>query len=103
LHWLVKANERNTVNMLNVLGGLVTGMISAIVWISIVLAPIQWVLYSLDTPGNFQQGLRIAIGGSGLLPYFHQVLYWIYLSIRFFIPPTGLPAIFSNALNTFVS
>jgi uncharacterized membrane protein required for colicin V production len=102
VHWLIKANEKNTVSLLNILGGLVTGLITTVVWISIVLAPFQWVLYSLETPGNFQQSLLIAINNSGLLPYFYQVLYWIYLSIRFFIPPTGLPAIFGNALNSFI-
>lgn len=100
-----KANKqmgRTSSNIFNLFGGLLTGFISTTIWLSLFLAPIQYVLSSTGGSGNFQNGLRAAMSTSYLLPFFDLVLYWVYLSIRLFIPASGLPSIFSGVLGTYL-
>ena len=87
-----KANKKNSFNFLNVLGGLVTGFIVTAVWLSIFMAPVQYVVFAAGS-----SSLQNALRQSFLMPYFQLVLFGIYTSIKFFIPEQ-LPIIFSSFL-----
>lgn len=93
-----RAEEKSSVSMLNVVGGLITGFIVTAVWISLFMAPTQYAIFSIRSSNNFLNSLRVAMNTSALIPYFQIVLSWIYQSIQFFIPPTGLPVIFRGFL-----
>jgi hypothetical protein len=98
--FMEKANKQfatTSANVFNLFGGLVTGFITTSIWLSLFLAPTQYVLSSVGT-GGLQTGLGSAMNSSLLLPFFHMVLYWVYLSIRLFTPGSGLPSIFSGVL-----
>jgi len=94
-----RANQRNTMGALNVVGGLVTGLIVTVVWLSIFMAPIQHAVSSAGSGGTFVVQLRAAMNTSFLIPLLRQVLGMIYWSIQFFIPSSGeLPVIFRSFL-----
>ncbi|MEM7033114.1 MAG: hypothetical protein AAF629_26415 [Chloroflexota bacterium] len=97
--FLEKANESSTINTGKLIGGILMGFIVTTVWISVFVAPIRFAIFNLETGNSFILGLRGAMNTSSLLPYLAMVLRWIYASIQLFIPPTGLPAIFSGFLN----
>ena len=93
-----RAEEKSTLSLLNLFGGLITGFIVTLVWLSVFMAPFRYAIFSVRANTNFLNNLRIAMSDSTLIPYFKLVLSWIYLSIQFFIPPTGLPIIFRGFL-----
>jgi len=96
--FIEKAQQKSPLSALNILGGLLTGFIVTMVWLSIFLAPIQFVVLAARSGGSFVTGLRVAMSSSALLPFFKQTLTLIYLTIQPFTPPTGLPTIFSSFL-----
>lgn len=95
-----KANEKAPVRIGSLIGGIVMGFIISLIWLSVVIAPIRFVVFSINTNSAFINGLRGAMASSGLLPVLARVLNWVYVSIQYFIPSTGLPSIFSGFLNS---
>lgn len=96
-HFLEKAEEKSSISMVNVVGGLFTGFIVSTVWLSIFMAPVQHAVFSVNTSNSFIAALRGAMNTSAILPLFKQVLSGIYWSIQFFTPG-GLPLIFRSFL-----
>ena len=96
-HFTERAEQRQSISVLNVFGGLFTGFVVTLVWLSIFMAPVQHAVFSFGG-GGFIGGLRNAMATSALLPLFRQVLGGIYWSISFFIPG-GLPLIFRSFLD----
>ena len=94
-----KANDNTTINVGKTLGGIVMGFIITTIWLSVFIAPIRFAIFNVESTNGFVLGLRGAMNTSGLLPYLASVLRLIYVSIQLFIPPTGLPAVFSGFLN----
>lgn len=94
-----RANQKNTISIVNLLGGLITGFVVTAVWVSILMAPVQHALFSMNTSSGFFIQLKSAMSTSFLVPYFKLVLGGIYASIQFFIPSSGgLPVIFRSFL-----
>jgi hypothetical protein len=96
-HFTERAEQKQSIGVLNVFGGLFTGFLVTLVWLSIFMAPIQYAVFSLNTGGGFIAGMKTAMTTSALLPLFRQVLAGIYWSISFFTPG-GLPLIFRSFL-----
>ncbi len=76
------------------LGGAVMGFIVGVFWLSIFITLIQ---YFLASSGAIGSNVRITMGGSQFLPYFHTAMNLIYRSVQLFTPGT-IPAIFSSIL-----
>jgi hypothetical protein len=99
---VAKTSKRFIFAPLNLLGGMVFALISACVWISLIMALLR---YGLAVPWLAYDGVRAfvfqGILESGLSDLFDQVLYIAYASVRPFVPRTvggELPAIFSGQL-----
>jgi hypothetical protein len=99
---VAKTGKRFIFAPLNLLGGMVFALISACVWISLIMALLR---YGLAVPWLAYDGVRAfvfqGILESGLSDLFDQVLLIAYTSVRPFVPRTvggELPAIFSGQL-----
>ena len=99
---VAKTGERFIFAPLNLLGGMVFALVSACVWISLIMALLR---YSLAVEWLAYDGVRTflseGIRGSQLSVLFDRVLYIAYTSVRPFVPRTvggELPAIFSGQL-----
>ena len=99
---VAKTSKRFIFAPLNLLGGMVFALISACVWISLIMALLR---YSLVVPWLAYDGIRsFLLDGlvrSSSKVLFDQVLYIAYTSVRPFVPRTvggELPAIFSGQL-----
>lgn len=93
--FIEKAEQKKTVNVLAIVGGLVMGFVVTVVWMSVFLAPIQFVIFAVRSSNSFLNGLQGAMQSSALLPLFNRTLSLIWLSVRPFAP-TDLPAIFAG-------
>ena len=91
-----KAEEKAPVKFFNIFMGLIVGFVVTVVWLSILMAPLRLVIISAPIRNSLINGLQATMASSALMPFFQQVLTWIYLSIRLFTPATGLPPIFSG-------
>jgi hypothetical protein len=99
---VAKTSKRFIFAPLNLLGGMVFALISACVWISLIMALLR---YGLAVPWLAYDGVRAfvfqGILESRLSDLFDQVLLIAYTSVRPFVPRTvegELPAIFSGQL-----
>ena len=91
---LDEADKGNGKTILNALGGLLIGSLATAIWLSIGLALLQYLLYSVNGFGN---SIRPEIATSTLVPRFNTVLNMLYMSVKYFTPG-HLPAIFSAVL-----
>lgn len=90
---LDKTNKGSGTTILNVFFGLFTGFLGTVLWLSIGLALLQYLLASVSGWG----AVKTSMANSMLLPYFNVALQYLYLSVKFFAPGE-LPAIFSAVL-----
>ncbi len=82
-------------------GGLIVGFIVAVVWISLFLAVLQFLLsVGADTAvrGGAGGNIRRQLQTSALVPIFNYVVYLIYRAVRFWLPGHTTPAIFSQII-----
>lgn len=82
------------VKVFSALGGLIAGFFTTAIWLSIVLALVQFVLFSTSGIGG---PVKVQMADSALLPYFNTLLRLLYISVKFFTPGQ-LPSIFSGVL-----
>lgn len=90
---LDKTNKGSGTTALNIFFGLFTGFLGTVLWLSIGLALLQYLLASVSGGG----AVKASMANSMLLPYFNTALQYLYLSVKFFAPGE-LPAIFSAVL-----
>lgn len=69
-------------SVLNAIAGLITGFIVTILWLSISVALVRYIVFN----SNVSPNLRYSMQTSNLLQYTNQVLEWLFLSIKYFIP-----------------
>jgi uncharacterized membrane protein required for colicin V production len=95
---VTKGGQRFLTGPLNQLGGLLVGVLVAIVWISLLLAIFQFAVKAGWPAAN---RTRVAIQGqmnaSVLVPVFNYALYRIYLSVKIWVPGE-VPSIFAGLL-----
>ncbi len=98
---MAKTVQRFILAPLNLLGGMAFALISACVWISLVLALLR---YSLAVPWLAYDGVRVfmfqGLLESNLASIFDRILQIVYAAVSPWVPNTGgeLPAIFSGQL-----
>jgi hypothetical protein len=83
------ATQRFVIGPLNMLGGAVTGFILTGLWITLVLAAIQFIFQPTDVPveySGFSRGIVTNLKGSTLVPIFNSVLSLLSQSVDLFIP-----------------
>lgn len=90
---LDKTNKGSGTTVLNVIFGLFTGFLGTVLWLSIGLALLQYLMASVSGGG----ALKTSMASSFLLPYFNTALQYFYMSVKIFAP-AELPAIFSAVL-----
>lgn len=89
-----KGTQRFIIGPLNYLGGLVLGFVWTVFWLSLLLAMVQFALSAAP-----DSALAATVHSSLLIGIFNNVLGYVYLSIKFFIPDR-LPGIFSALIST---
>ena len=98
---VAQTGRRFLTGFLSQIGGLVVGFVVTVVWISLLLAILQFVVQSEWPVAN---GARFAFQGelatSALKPTFNQVLTIIYRSVKIWVPGE-VPSIFSGLLAQF--
>jgi hypothetical protein len=85
----ISATQRFVVGPLNMLGGAVTGFILTGLWITLILAAIQFIFQPTDIPveyKGFSRGIVTNLNGSTLVPVFNSVLSLLSQSVNLFIP-----------------
>jgi uncharacterized membrane protein required for colicin V production len=92
---LAHGSRRFITGPLNQLVGLLVGLLVTVVWISLLLAILQYALRA-GIPG-LGGALRTQIGASQLVPWFNVVLAQVYWSVSFWVPGE-MPGIFANLL-----
>jgi uncharacterized membrane protein required for colicin V production len=93
---VAEGGQRFLTGPLNQLLGLILGIVVAVVWISVILAALQFVLRSglpVSGVGEFRRQLET----STLVPWFNYALSLIYSAVSFWIPG-DVPNIFSGLL-----
>jgi len=84
---------------LNQLGGLLVGFVVSTVWLSLLLAVLQFMLRTGgEATVSGSGGLRVQLQTSALVSVFNYVVYLIYRSVSFWLPGDQVPAIFSRIL-----
>jgi uncharacterized membrane protein required for colicin V production len=81
-----KGSQRFLTGPLNQLVGLLLGIIVAIIWISLILAVLQFILRSGFVTGGGAGAFRRQLGASALVPWFAYTLTLIYSAISIWIP-----------------
>ena len=95
---LAQGSRRFITGPLNQLIGLLVGIVVTIVWLSLILAVLQYSLRSgVPGLGGTANALRAQIGASQLVPWFNVVLGRVYWSVSFWVPGE-MPGIFANLL-----
>lgn len=89
-----KSSQRFIIGPLNTLGGLALGFVSTVVWLSVLLALVQFFLSAAP-----RSALAAAVAGSQLVPIMNSLLGWVYFSVRLFVPGR-LPGIFAAFIGT---
>ncbi|MFQ5612071.1 MAG: CvpA family protein [Anaerolineae bacterium] len=84
-----RGSQRFIFGPLNALGGLALGFLSTAVWLSVLLALIQFALTA--APGS---ALARTMATARLVPVMNGILSWVYVSVRLFVPGR-LPGIFA--------
>jgi uncharacterized membrane protein required for colicin V production len=93
---VAEGGQRFLTGPLNQLLGLVLGIVVAIVWISVILAALQFVLRS-GLPVVGASAFRRQLETSTLVPWFNYALSLIYSAVSIWIPG-DVPNIFSGLL-----
>lgn len=93
---VAEGGQRFLTGPLNQLVGLILGIIVAVVWISVILAALQFVLRS-GLPVSGIGAFRRQLEASTLVPWFNYALSLIYSAVSFWIPG-GVPNIFAGLL-----
>jgi Na+-transporting methylmalonyl-CoA/oxaloacetate decarboxylase gamma subunit len=80
--------QRFVIGPLNMLGGAVAGFILTGLWITLVLAAIQFIFQPTNIPGQYSgpKGIVTNLRTSTLVPLFNQVLFLLSQSVSLFIP-----------------
>jgi uncharacterized membrane protein required for colicin V production len=94
---VTKSGQRFVTGPLNQLLGLVLGIIVAAIWISLILAVLQFVLRSGFATGGSVGAFRRQLGTSELVPWFNYALALFYSAVGFWIPGDA-PNILSGLL-----
>lgn len=93
-----KGGKRFLAGPLNQLLGLLVGFLVTVVWISLILAIVQFAVKSGWPTGNpTRAALSQQLGGSTLVPVFNYILVRVYYSVRIWVPG-GVPSIFAGLL-----
>lgn len=83
------ATERFVIGPLNMLGGMVMGVILTVLWLTIILGILQFFVQPTElSPAvtGLPRRLATQINGSTLVPMFNGLLRLIVLSVDFFVP-----------------
>jgi uncharacterized membrane protein required for colicin V production len=95
---MVKGSQRFLTGPLNQLSGLLLGIVVAVVWISLILAVLQFILGSgFPVGGGAGATFRGQLASSALVPWFNYTLALIYSSVSFWIPGDA-PNLFSGLI-----
>jgi len=81
--------ERFVFGPLNMLGGMVLGIILMSLWLAIILGALQFIFQPSDVPadvGAFTRRMRGQFNTSTLMPMFNSILWGLSWSLDFFIP-----------------
>jgi uncharacterized membrane protein required for colicin V production len=96
---VAQTGRRFLTGFLSQIGGLVVGFVVTVVWISLLLAVLQFVV-QFEWP--IADGMRFAfqgeLGTSALKPTFNQILAIIYRSVKIWVPGE-VPSIFAGLLS----
>ena len=93
---VTKSGQRFLTGPLNQLLGLVLGIVVAVIWVSLILAVLQFVLRSGFATGG-TSAFRRQLETSVLVPWFNYALAIIYSAVSFWIPGDA-PNILSGLL-----
>jgi hypothetical protein len=85
--------KRKRADPLSQLGGLILGFILTLIWISLVMGVVQFILRASGQMGG---GLLNLIHTSALVPMFNLVLFFFYRAVAFWMPGESPPGIFSK-------
>jgi len=83
------AMDRFVFGPLNLLGGMVLGIILTALWLAIILGTLQFIFQPSDVPtevGAFTRRMTIQFNTSTLMPLFNSILWGLSWSLNFFIP-----------------
>ncbi|GAB4543637.1 MAG: hypothetical protein Kow0063_36970 [Anaerolineae bacterium] len=95
---VARGGQRFLAGPINQLAGLLLGIVVAVVWISLILAVLQFSLgYGLPVGGGAAATFRRQLESSTLVPLFNYVLSLIYLAVSFWIPGDA-PNLFSGLI-----
>jgi Na+-transporting methylmalonyl-CoA/oxaloacetate decarboxylase gamma subunit len=80
--------QRFVIGPLNMLGGAVTGFILTALWITLVLAAIQFIFQPTEIGGSYSgpKGITTNLRTSTLVPLFNRMLLLLSQSVSLFIP-----------------
>ena len=82
------ASQRFIIGPLNLIGGVVLGVILVALWMAIILGVMQFLFQPADVPAgrSFTAQMSFNLRTSALLPFFNQILAWLVWSVSFFVP-----------------
>lgn len=81
------AMERFVIGPLNLIGGMVLGIILTILWTAIILGAVQFIFQpDVGELSSFARRMTAQMNASTLVPAFNQVLRGLSWSLNFFIP-----------------
>lgn len=84
--------RRFVIGLPAMLAGLVIGLVVTAVWMSLGLAVLQFLLKTGGpTLGGIARDLRDQLASSALINVFNYVLYLVYQSVSFWLPPHNTP------------
>jgi uncharacterized membrane protein required for colicin V production len=98
---VAQTGRRFLTGFLSQIGGLAVGFVVTVVWISLLLAILQFVAQA-EWP--VADGVRVIfqqqLGGSALKPTFNEILALIYRSVKIWVPGE-VPSVFAGLLSQF--
>ena len=98
---VAQTGRRFLTGPLTQIAGLAVGFVVTIVWISLLLAVLQFVVQSeWPVADGMRLGLQGELGVSTLKPTFNQILTIIYRSVKIWVPGE-VPSIFAGLLSQF--
>jgi len=98
---VAQTGRRFLTGPLSQIGGLVVGFVVTIVWISLLLAVLQFVVQSAwPIADGMRLGFQGELGASALKPTFNQILTIIYRSVKIWVPGE-VPSVFAGLLSQF--
>ncbi len=94
---VTKGSQRFVTGPLNQLVGLVLGIVVAVIWVSLILAVLQFVFRSGFASGSGVSAFRQQLDTAVLVPWFNYALALFYTAVSFWIP-SDAPDILSGLL-----